>query len=78
MSLGPTVITWSMIVVSCILSLSLVWDADGNPNTDNLPQAVVSAEARSAAEADAHVEEGTLPFPASDTRDSAGLVGGLL
>jgi hypothetical protein len=62
-SLGTMLITWSMIVVSSILSLSLVWDADGNPNTDNLPQAVVCVEARTAAEADALVEDGEDALP---------------
>ena len=62
-SLEATLITWSMIVVSSCLSLSLVWDADGNPNTDNLPQAVVCVEARTAAEADAHIEDGEDALP---------------
>ena len=63
MSLGTTFIAWSMIVVSSILSLSLVWDADGNPNTDNLPQAVVCVEALTEAEAEAHVEGGEDALP---------------
>ena len=62
-SLGTTITAWSMIAVCSILSLSLVWDADGNPNTDNLPQAVACVETRTAAEADAHVEDGDDAVP---------------
>jgi hypothetical protein len=62
-SLGRMLITWSMIVISSGLLVSLVWDADGNPNTDNLPQAVVCIEARTAAEAKAHIEDGEDDLP---------------
>jgi hypothetical protein len=61
--LGATIVAFSTIVIASILSLSLVWDADGNPNTDNLPQAVVCVEARTVAEADVHVEDRDDPLP---------------
>jgi hypothetical protein len=62
-SLGTMLITWSMIVISSGLLVSLVWDSDGNPNTDNLPQAVVCTEARTAAEAEAQIEDGEDDLP---------------
>ena len=57
-SLGTTITAWLMVVACSILALSLVWDADGNPNTDNLQPAVACVEVRIAAEVDAHVEDG--------------------
>lgn len=40
------------------LLLATAWDADGNPNTDNLPQMVLTIEAGTVVGAEAHVEEG--------------------
>jgi hypothetical protein len=39
------------------LLLATAWDADGNPNTDNLPQMVLTIDASAVVDADVHVEE---------------------
>src|SRR5579863_4382142 len=62
-SLRTAIIAWSMVVASSILALSMVWDADGNPNTDNLPQAVACVEARVVAEADSRIADGESDLP---------------
>jgi len=41
------------------LLLATAWDADGNPNTDNLPQMVLTIEASTVVEGEAHVEDGS-------------------
>jgi hypothetical protein len=47
---------WLMIFFSAGLLVSFVWDADGNPNTDNLPQMVLRVKAGTEADAEARVE----------------------
>jgi hypothetical protein len=49
-----------VVLLSASVCLSLVWDADGNPNTDNLPPVALLVGARPAAdiEAEAEAEDG--------------------
>ena len=39
------------------LLLATAWDADGNPDTDNLPQMVLTIESGTVVDADARIED---------------------
>jgi hypothetical protein len=46
-----------MVLFSASVLVSTVWDVDGNPNTDNLPQMVLPMEAGTSVDAEACIEE---------------------
>ncbi len=55
---------WSVLTLMLFISgllLATAWDADGNPNTDNLPQIALTADTR---------DETRLSDQAPDTVDS--------
>ena len=54
---GGILIGWTMVILCAGLLVSTVWDADGNPNTDNLPQIVLPTEVGTASDADARIED---------------------
>lgn len=52
-----TLVAWALVLLSAMVCLSLVWDADGNPNTDNLPPVALPMGAQPAADVEAGIDD---------------------
>ena len=59
---------WALVALSAVLCFSVVWDVDGNPNTDNLPAVTLPGGARAAAVVESVAEDGETGTPGSGSR----------